>query len=66
MIVNKNELELTKEGIQFIKKLQKAKVEVEKMHEEDWANHIASDLRKTIERLWPASRCQMTVFASGI
>ena len=34
MIVNKNELELTKEGIQFIKKLQKAKVEVEKMEEQ--------------------------------
>lgn len=34
MIVNKNELELTKEGIQFIRKLQKAKVEVEKMEEQ--------------------------------
>ena len=29
MIINNNELELTKEGIQFIRKLQKAKVEVE-------------------------------------
>lgn len=34
MIINDNELELTKEGIQFIRKLQKAKVEVEKMEEQ--------------------------------
>lgn len=34
MIINNNELELTKEGIQFIRKLQKAKVEVEKMEEQ--------------------------------
>lgn len=34
MIINNNELELTKEGIQFIKKLQKAKVEVAKMEEQ--------------------------------
>ena len=32
--INENELELTKEGIQFIKKLQKAKVEVAKMEEQ--------------------------------
>lgn len=34
MILENNELELTKEGIQFIKKLQKAKVEVAKMEEQ--------------------------------
>ncbi len=34
IIVEDNELELTKEGIQFIKKLQKAKVEVAKMEEQ--------------------------------
>lgn len=34
MILENNELELTKEGIQFIKKLQKAKVEVTKMEEQ--------------------------------
>lgn len=34
MIVNNNELELTKEGIKFIKKVQKAKVELAKMEEQ--------------------------------
>lgn len=34
MIVNNNELELTKDGIKFIKKMQKAKVELAKMEEQ--------------------------------
>ena len=34
MIVNNNEIELTKEGIKFIKKIQKAKVELAKMEEQ--------------------------------
>ena len=34
MIVNNNEIELTKEGIKFIKKVQKAKVELTKMEEQ--------------------------------
>lgn len=34
MIVNNNEIELTKEGIKFIKKVQKAKVELAKMEEQ--------------------------------
>lgn len=34
IVLENNELELTKEGIQFIKKLQKAKVEVAKMEEQ--------------------------------
>lgn len=34
MIVNNNELELTKEGIKFIKKVQKAKVELAKMEKQ--------------------------------
>lgn len=34
IIVNNNELELTKEGIKFIKKVQKAKVELAKMEEQ--------------------------------
>lgn len=34
MIVNNNELELTKEGIKFIKKVQKAKVELAKMEQQ--------------------------------
>lgn len=33
MIVNNNELELTKDGIKFIKKMQKAKIELAKMEE---------------------------------
>ena len=34
IVLENNELELTKEGIQFIRKLQKAKVEVAKMEEQ--------------------------------
>ena len=34
MIVNNNELELTKDGIKFIKKMQKAKIELSKMEEQ--------------------------------
>lgn len=34
MIVNNNELELTKDGIKFIKKVQKAKVELAKMEQQ--------------------------------
>lgn len=34
MIIKNNELELTKEGIKFIKKIQKAKIEVTKMEEQ--------------------------------
>ena len=34
MIINNNELELTKDGIKFIKKVQKAKIEFEKMEEQ--------------------------------
>ena len=34
MIIENNELELTKEGIKFIKKVQKAKVELAKMEEQ--------------------------------
>lgn len=34
MIVNDNELELTKDGIKFIKKVQKAKVELTKMEQQ--------------------------------
>lgn len=34
ILVNNNELELTKEGIKFIKKIQKAKVELAKMEEQ--------------------------------
>jgi hypothetical protein len=34
MIINNNELELTKDGIKFIKKVQKAKIELEKMEEQ--------------------------------
>lgn len=34
ILVNNNELELTKEGIKFIKKVQKAKVELAKMEEQ--------------------------------
>ena len=34
IIVNNNELELTKDGIKFIKKVQKAKVELAKMEEQ--------------------------------
>ena len=34
MIVNNNEIELTKEGIKFIKKVQKAKVELAKMEQQ--------------------------------
>ena len=34
MIVNNNELELTKDGIKFIKKMQKAKTELAKMEEQ--------------------------------
>ena len=34
IVVNNNELELTKEGIKFIKKVQKAKVELAKMEEQ--------------------------------
>lgn len=34
MIVNNNEIELTREGIKFIKKVQKAKVELAKMEEQ--------------------------------
>ena len=34
MIVNNNELELTKDGIRFIKKMQKAKIELAKMEEQ--------------------------------
>lgn len=34
MIIENNELELTKEGIKFIKKIQKAKVELAKMEEQ--------------------------------
>lgn len=34
IIVNNNEIELTKEGIKFIKKVQKAKVELAKMEQQ--------------------------------
>ena len=34
MIVNNNELELTKDGIKFIKKMQKAKIELSEMEEQ--------------------------------
>ena len=34
MIVNNNELELTKDGIKFIKKMQKAKIELAKMEQQ--------------------------------
>lgn len=34
MIVNNNELELTKDGIKFIKKVQKTKVELAKMEQQ--------------------------------
>ena len=34
IIINNNELELTKEGIKFIKKIQKAKIELAKMEEQ--------------------------------
>lgn len=34
MIINNNELELTKEGVKFIKKVQKAKIELAKMEEQ--------------------------------
>lgn len=34
ILVNNNELELTKEGIKFIKKVQKAKVELAKMEQQ--------------------------------
>lgn len=34
MVINNNELELTKDGIKFIKKVQKAKIECEKMEEQ--------------------------------
>ena len=34
MIVNNNKLELTKDGIKFIKKMQKAKIELAKMEEQ--------------------------------
>lgn len=34
MLVNNNELELTKDGIKFIKKMQKAKIELAKMEEQ--------------------------------
>lgn len=34
MIINNNEIELTKEGIKFIKKVQKAKVELAKMEQQ--------------------------------
>ena len=34
MVVNNNELELTKDGIKFIKKMQKAKIELAKMEEQ--------------------------------
>lgn len=34
IVVNNNELELTKEGIKFIKKVQKAKVELAKMEKQ--------------------------------
>ena len=34
IVVNNNEIELTKEGIKFIKKVQKAKVELAKMEEQ--------------------------------
>lgn len=34
MIINNNEIELTKEGIKFIKKVQKAKVEFAKMEQQ--------------------------------
>lgn len=34
IVTNNNELELTKEGVKFIKKMQKAKIELEKMEEQ--------------------------------
>lgn len=33
MLVNQNEIELTKDGIKFIKKMQKAKIELAKMED---------------------------------
>lgn len=45
MIVNNNELELTKEGIKFIKKVQKAKVELAKM-EEQLKNMFQEEMEK--------------------
>ena len=34
MIINNNEIELTKDGIKFIKKVQKAKIELAKMEQQ--------------------------------
>ena len=45
MIVNNNEIELTKEGIKFIKKVQKAKVELAKM-EEQLKNMFQEEMEK--------------------
>lgn len=45
IIVNNNELELTKEGIKFIKKVQKAKVELAKM-EEQLKNMFQEEMEK--------------------
>lgn len=45
IIVNNNELELTKEGIKFIKKAQKAKVELAKM-EEQLKNMFQEEMEK--------------------
>lgn len=45
IVVNNNELELTKEGIKFIKKVQKAKVELAKM-EEQLKNMFQEEMEK--------------------
>lgn len=45
MIVNNNEIELTREGIKFIKKIQKAKVELAKM-EEQLKNMFQEEMEK--------------------
>lgn len=43
MIIENNELELTKEGIKFIKKIQKAKVELAKMEENGIKKYTSPD-----------------------
>lgn len=43
MIIENNELELTKEGIKFIKKVQKAKVELAKMEENGIKKYTSPD-----------------------
>lgn len=45
IVVNNNEIELTKEGIKFIKKVQKAKVELAKM-EEQLKNMFQEEMEK--------------------